>query len=241
MYGPPSSFLTLTYSDENNPYSLRYRDYQAFMQRVRRKFGKARFFMCGEYGEDTFRPHYHAILFGIYFADRVLHQRGNSGFGLYSSRTLSELWPLGHALIGDLTFESAAYVGRYCVKKVTGGLAKEHYTRLVPSTGELIECQPEFCQMSRRPGIGFEWFKKYRTDVFNGERDGIVSYGGHESKAPRYYDKLLEKQFPALHEQVKQDRIINAAEFAADSTPERLAVREEVATARLRLKSRNLR
>jgi len=56
----------------------------------------------------------------IVFPDRKLFKRSGSGFNLYTSAELSRLWPYGHASVGDLSFESAAYVARYCVKKSEG-------------------------------------------------------------------------------------------------------------------------
>jgi len=117
-----SSFITLTYSDENLPYqsSLHYPDFKKFCRRMRALKGPFRFFMAGEYGELHDRPHYHACVFGLSFPDRKLFKRSGSGFNLYTSAELSRLWPYGHASVGDLSFESAAYVARYCVKKSEG-------------------------------------------------------------------------------------------------------------------------
>ena len=64
----PSSFVTLTYEESKLPAggALVYEDFQLFMKRVRKKFGPTRFFMCGEYGDENRRPHFHAGLFGEY-------------------------------------------------------------------------------------------------------------------------------------------------------------------------------
>ena len=125
-------FITLTYDDDNlPPYgNLRYADFQKFLKRLRKKRGPFRFFMAGEYGEQFFRPHHHACLFGLHFHDRELHSRSDSGSDVCVSAELSDLWPDGHASVGDFTFESAAYVARYVVKKVTGDAAEEHYKRM---------------------------------------------------------------------------------------------------------------
>ena len=78
-----------------------------------------RFYMCGEYGERTARPHYHACIFGCDFADREYYKTTAAGYKLYTSETLAEIWQLGHATIGDVTFQSAAYVARYIMQKRT--------------------------------------------------------------------------------------------------------------------------
>ena len=66
-------FITLTYNNSSLPLTkdliptLCKRDWQLFMKRLRKAFPdrKLRFYMCGEYGSHTLRPHYHAIIFGL--------------------------------------------------------------------------------------------------------------------------------------------------------------------------------
>jgi hypothetical protein len=235
-----SVFVTLTYNNDNCPTSLQYRDFQLFMKRLRRKMGPVRFYMCGEYGDQFSRPHFHACLFGCFFSDRVLHSHGPSGSSLFRSKVLESLWPYGFASIGDVTFESAAYVARYVMKKVTGPAAESHYERVCLSTGELVRVTPEFCQMSRNPGIGATWFAKYKSDVFGYERDGVY-IKDMKSKPPRAYMKYLEKADPDVFESVEFSRYkgITPA-VVSDATPERLKVREQVTAARLSFKSRSL-
>ena len=171
-----SCFVTLTYDDEHLPVggTLVYRHFQLFMKRLRKSFPKARFFMCGEYGDNTSRPHYHAVLFGVDFRDRVPHARSGSGEVVYASALLSRLWQLGFASVGDFTFESAAYVARYVLKKVTGDLAAEHYRSVDLATGEIVDRVPEFCHMSLKPGIGARWFEQYYDSDVR-VRDSIIA------------------------------------------------------------------
>ncbi|WNK12404.1 MAG: replication initiator protein [Microvirus sp.] len=233
-----SSFVTLTYNDENCPVSLSYRPFQLFMKRLRRKFGPVRFYMCGEYGENFERPHFHAILFGLHFADRVVHSE-RVGARLYRSPALEGLWPDGFSSIGDVTFDSAAYVARYCMKKVTGPNADAHYERVDRSSGELVVRKPEFARMSLRPGIGAPWFDKFRGDVFGPDRDYVVA-NGVKSRPPRFYDKRLETVDPDLHDDVVYARQVSAGSLLADRMDARLAVRERVTRARLSFKKRSL-
>lgn len=191
--------------------------------------------MCGEYGEKLGRPHYHYCLFGEDFREDRYEWRTSNGNLLYRSPWLEELWPHGNAEIGDLTFESAAYVARYIMKKITGDMANDHYKRVCPETGEIYWLPPEFNVMSRRPGIGAEWMEKFRNDVYN--TDSVV-VRGMQCKPPRYYDKLLELVDAAAAEQIKEERAKGINHD--DNTPERLAVRETVARARLNLKKRQL-
>lgn len=232
-----SSFVTLTYDEAHCPSSLHYPDYQLFMRRLRRRLSQVRFYMCGEYGDLTKRPHYHAILFGAEFSDRRFYKTAPSGSNVYLSESLQSLWPLGYATVGDVTYESAAYVARYCLKKITGKQAEAHYRRVDSDTGEIIQVQPEFSRMSLKPGIGATWLRKYHTDVYT--VDGVRTRSGL-LKTPRYYDKLLKEEIsPINHESLQLTRYKRAG-LSCDKTPERLQAREKHHAAKTSLKIRSL-
>lgn len=232
-----NQFVTLTYRDESLPYdgSLRYRHFQLFMKRVRRKYGPVRFFMCGEYGEQLHRPHYHACLFGLELTDKQVWSV-RQGVTLYRSPSLEVLWPHGYVTVGDVTFESASYVARYVTKKVTGKRADEHYTRVNLETGELRTLTPEFVRMSLKPGIGAQWIQKFQADCYTTD---TIHLRGSQMKPPRYYDKRIAAIDDDLHAEIQARRYQKSLRSAEDSTPERLAVREKVARARLALKKRS--
>lgn len=222
-----TSFVTLTYSPENlpSPPSLDYSHFQLFMKRLRKRLGPVRFFMCGEYGDTTRRPHYHVCLFGHDFSDdRRFHNVSPQGHNLYVSPTLADLWSFGHCLIGELTFESAAYVARYVLKKVTGQPAEAHYKH-VDADGTVHPLEPEFCRMSLKPGIGALWFDKYGSDVY--PHDYIV-INGVKCKPPRYFDKLLKRSDRDAFVDIQDKREYDAYQRRDDSTDARLKVREEV-------------
>lgn len=229
-------FVTLTYDDKHlaGP-SLDYRDFQLFMKRVRKACDRVRYFMCGEYGERNFRPHFHACLFGTDFSDRQYHCRSSSGATIYKSPLLSSLWPHGFSSIGELTFESAAYVARYVMKKRTGPMAQEAYKRVSLDTGEIVEVEPEFCGMSLKPGIGAEWFERYGSEVFPHDR---VIVRGRVAKPPKYYLTLLERQDPEARERVRLER--RKALVPGENTPGRLAAREAVEVAKCRSLRRSI-
>lgn len=234
-------FITLTFSPDalqqrENEWSLDVRDYQLFMKRLRKKYGsKIRFFHCGEYGEKHKRPHYHACLFNFDFPDKKLWRTVN-GNNLYISESLCDLWPYGFSTIGDVTFESAAYVSRYIMKKVTGSAADEHYHWVDEETGETKPLKPEYTTMSRRPGIGKGWFDKYESDVFP---DDFVVINGKKMRPPKYYDSLLEQTRPFEFDYIKDQRKIKALDFQDNNTHDRLEVREKVQLARLEKLPRN--
>lgn len=228
-------FITLTYDDAHYPenHSVHVRDWQLFAKRLRKKIGRFRFFMCAEYGEQTFRPHYHALIFGHDFlADRVTYK--TKPHRLWTSPTLTETWGQGFAIIGALTYESAAYCARYVMKKVNGDLAKQHYERIDADTGEIFNVRPEFVTMSRRPGIGAPWLAQFKTDVYPSDQ---VVIRGKTFRPPRYYDdSLSEPDLQALKKR-RRHKLLSRSE---ELTPERLAVREQVLAATLKTLSRKL-
>lgn len=240
-------FITLTYNSENLPRtnSLVKKHFQDFMKRFRKTIEpqKIKFYMCGEYGDLEKRPHYHACIFGYDLPDKELWSVRDD-IPLYTSDLLSDIWGKGFVTIGDVTFESAAYVARYIMKKVNGDLAEKidektglkHYERCHLDTGEIIEVIPEYTTMSRggrkqgSHGIGYSWFNRYRSDVY--PNDSVV-INGHENRPPRYYDNLFEIQNPDEMERIKEKRIRTMREHIWNNTPERLQVREKVKQAQL--------
>jgi len=188
-----NAFITLTYNQDKIIYgksttgTLVLEDLQKFWKRLRKELGKngtfIRYFACGEYGDTTNRPHYHACLFGFDWPDKVLYSVKN-GNNLYSSDMLNNIWGNGNCYSGDVTFESAAYVARYIMKKHLGR-DSDYY--------EKEGIAPEFVAMSRRPGIGTKWFEKYHSDVINND---IMVINGKETKPPKFYDKLTESLNP---------------------------------------------
>lgn len=124
-------FLTLTYSDANLPPggNLVPDDLTKFLKRLRKTYSPdengltLRYFACGEYGSQTDRPHYHVLVLNQDLNDKRPIKSG-SKYTLYESSVLSKLWPFGHHALGDVTFESAAYVARYCMKKKNNGKKK---------------------------------------------------------------------------------------------------------------------
>lgn len=212
-------------------------DHQKFLKRLREKCGPLRYYMAGEYGKDLRNPHYHYLIFGFNFPDRTHDKTSGSGEKLYRSATLSKLWPFGHAWIGDVTYESCAYVAAYVMKKMTGDKADDHYRR-TDDAGNDFWLMPEFNEMSRRPGIAKDWWLKYNQDVTND--DHVIKHNGGKMRPPRYYDKLLAMLDPAKMVELKFNREMRAKELAGDNTPARLAVKETVLIAKMALKKRNL-
>lgn len=242
-----NSFITLTYNESNLPSggTLVHQHFQEFMKRLRKRCGQMRYYMCGEYGsaEDggLGRPHYHALLFGYDFPDKRHHTTEN-GNPLYISKVLKEVWGKGHCLIGGVTFKSAAYVARYLMKKQTGDLAQAHYVHIDEYTGEIINRKPEYTHMSLKPGIGADWFTRFRDDVFP---DDFCIIQGRRYRVPRFYDKLMKRSNDEIakdmHDEVCAVRQLRARNHQSDNSDARLAVRERTQEARLQRLRRELK
>lgn len=237
----PSStyFATLTYAPEHLPGdsedselvrgSLDPDATQRFMKRLRRRSGlqKISYFLCGEYGETTDRPHYHLALFGAPFLDKE-HVGDRAGYPVFRSELLSKVWPFGLSELTSLSWKSASYVAGYVRKKAIEAVEPTRHLRVDKSSGELFEVEPEFQRMSRRPALGRLWLEKYWQDVY--PRDFVVM-DGSPIKPPRYYDRWMERYQPEVMEEVRYQRWKDAEEIGDDQ----LIMREKVHRARLGL------
>lgn len=242
-------FATLTYADEFLPKdgSLDRRVFPLFMKRLRKAFGSVRYFHAGEYGERNGRPHYHALLFGLRLDDVRACGQSASGYPVFDSPALSELWEDGIVQLGSVSFESAQYVAGYCVDKI-----KRSFLGVDVSpepgwvdfwSGEFRPRTAEYATMSRgngivgdpgRYGIGAEWYEKFRAEVY---RDDAVMCRGAQVSPPRFYDKKEAERDQARMEVVKARRVRKHGErctVANGVTWRTNAAREAIAVARLK-------
>lgn len=191
-------FATLTYDDEHLPADngLNRKHLQDFFKRLRKKHpaNKIRTFYCGEYGDQTNRPHYHAIIFNYAPSDRELMFVKN-GNQTYRSDKLDALWKHGHVNFGDVTLQSAAYVAGYVIKKKWGEQQKEFLQWTDENTGEVFVRQPQFQGQSLKPGIGEPYVRQWLQDIY--PRSEII-VEGVKRRPPRYYDQMCEKLDPHL-------------------------------------------
>lgn len=163
-YWDNAVFVTLTYADihlQTDKLSLRKKDLQDFFKRLRHK-KSFKYYACGEYGENTFRPHYHAIVFGLSLEDKSLVQ---------------EVWDMGMVHIGTVTYDSCRYVAQYIDKKLSGDLADEVY-------GDM-ERPFQICSQ----GLGLRFAMDNRHDLV---RDMRTSVRGVPCSLPQYYKRKLK-------------------------------------------------
>lgn len=243
-----SYFVTLTYDNDHLPYNidketgeiskyptLSKRDVQLFMKRLRKDYkyeNKIRFFLAGEYGSQTARPHYHLIIFGLRLDDTILYKRTSLGFNLYNSEFINSIWGKGHVVIAEVTWETCAYTARYIMKKQTGTSSEKYKT---------LNIIPEFTLMSRKPGIAKEFYEQNKLDFLRyGGTDISTPKGGRKIHNTKYFDKFLELEYPEEKEQKKilvkeQMEVIKQSKMEKTSLSylEMLEVQEEVKKKRM--------
>lgn len=149
-------FVTLTYNDESLPYDEQYRpslckhDIVTYLKRLRYYVPGMRYFVGGEYGTKTDRPHYHCILFGCspLFDSYVT--------GLWSGPKTN----YGFSYIGDSSsIDALQYVAGYVSKKVGFSNRRPKEFR-------------EFSLQSRKPPLGFGVLDQLKAQI-----EKVTSYG----------------------------------------------------------------
>lgn len=164
-----ASFVTLTYEDGKLPDggTLVPRDLQLWLKRLRKRLKPFRFFAVGEYGDRTWRPHYHVALFGI---------------GRECALDIQNTWGNGFTDTGDLTPASARYIAGYTTKKMT---SHDDY-RLQSGI------HPEFARMSLRPGIGASSIPSFATAFRDKSGRQFIT---HTGDVPSVF-KVARRDFP---------------------------------------------
>lgn len=220
-----SIFLTLTYDDDNLPSDnlVSVEEAQKFLKRLRSKIQTPiRYMLCGEYGSQTYRPHYHALIFGYRPPDAKQIRTTKNG-NIFNSSELSKSWELGLHEFGSVTPASAGYVARYTSKKMFDRGSKG----------------AEFLLASRRPALGIPWLETHFHEVY--PVDG-VRLAGKLYRPPVAYDRWLEKNHPRLYRKVWNQRIARTAEpkFQEETSFQKLVAKETITRARIRALKRGL-
>ncbi|UPW41960.1 replication initiator protein [Dipodfec virus RodF1_56] len=217
LYHNDSWFLTLTYDDEHlRPAypvdeatgeilsvhaTLVKKDLQDFLKRLRFNSGQAiRYFAAGEYGSQTYRPHYHLLIFGLYLDDLEVIRKNFAGQQYYVSDLIEKCWPFGFHILGKVTWQSAAYVARYTMKKASNGYDKNYYT--------VAGIEPEFQTMSLKPAIGRRFYDEH-PEIFDYDYFSVSTpQGGRKVYPPEYFKKLYKAQHPVeAFERSKKARV----------------------------------
>lgn len=164
----PGWFLTLTYHPKyvkrtsDGRLSLRFRDVQLFLKKLRKAKFYAKYVCVGEYGTQTKRPHYHMLL----WTDCPVHRLEN----FWSTRSGKTL---GSIHIGTITMQSAMYALKYIIQpkqKAEDGIEK---TR---------------AQFSKGLGLAYLSSAVYDYHTFDYDSPNFVGVvDGQKVALPRYY------------------------------------------------------
>lgn len=199
-YHDQNWFVTLTYSDEYLPFvtdfddygnyvtrsTLRKSDLQKFFKRLRKAYkydNHLKYYACGEYGDSSSRCHFHCIIFGLRLDDLKLYKTSRLGFNYYNSEFLESVWPYGHVVVAECTYDTCAYTARYIMKKQLG---------LGSAVYDELGIEPEFTTMSLKPAIGYEYFKEHKDKIY--DLDSIylaTDRKGLKFKPPKYFDSKM--------------------------------------------------
>lgn len=176
-------FLTLTYNDFFSDGKLHKNHVRNFIKKLRSLYRgiKFKYFLCGEYGEKTNRPHYHLLLFGIDLGKLSFYKMSGNN-ALYFSSKINELWKFGYVVIGNLTFNSAFYTARYAMKK--------------NKLQETIQLQSQ--------GIGKQYFLDHVNEII---KSGYISFNMIKYKIPRYFLFRLYKKM--VDEKTYRDYVLH--------------------------------
>lgn len=189
-------FATLTYSDENLPLnaSLEPKDLELFWKRLRKRVDyPIKYFSCGEYGEETDRPHYHCIIFGLSPCNQC-HSCTPSSTGSDEPRgdckDIRESWALGLVHIGYLSYQSGRYVAGYLLKDS----ANNGHDKKTPFYNDYHK--KPFLRMSK--GLGKRWMEDNIHELIQTKE---IRIDGATRSLPKYYVDLIKDIVPEFNPQ----------------------------------------
>lgn len=197
---------------------------QDFIKRLRRylQYNKnhtdMKYYLCGEYGEENGRPHYHLILINCPLDTKQFYKfKVDENYKPHwRSKELERLWSvrkdgkritrntkpeeieqIGIVDVAEVEWNSAAYVARYCAKKWNKQADPLEYI----SMGK----RPEFVRMS--DNIGLDYYNEHKHEIY--KTDAMITKtmkGVATVKPPKAWDKRLEKELPELFDKIKEHR-----------------------------------
>jgi len=135
--------------------------------------------VTGEYGDETKRPHWHALIFNYWPKDTEHWRTTPIGHKIYRSEHLEKMWNKGNLEFGVVTMESAGYVARYGAKKLVHGKDQDH------------EYHPKHVVSQ---GLGKSWIEKYYQQTF--DQGYVLLPNGEKAKIPRYYQEWFKETYP---------------------------------------------
>lgn len=179
-----------------------------------------RFFACGEYGNETQRPHYHAILFG-YRGCAYTRSRYSDGRTIdccSSCDLIRDTWGHGIVECQQLAAPHLRYVAGYITKKMTSkydvrlaGRAPEFSGGSLRGGGMGIGTVPELARRSAKSNYDVI----SQVPLLSGKQGNIGRYlkkkirmhlGSPDGKAPDYVQKDAEAKLLPLLKAARMDK-----------------------------------
>lgn len=185
-----SAFITLTYSDEYLPKggSLAPEETRDWLKRIRTAVSphKLRYYLVGEYGDQTWRPHYHVALFGYPICAHGMSRYNRERESCCKACDLvRDTWGRGNIYSGSLGTKSAQYIAGYVTKKMT----RFDDPRLQYRMLELgVNLHPEFCRMSLKPGLGADYLHELASTIMEFD---LAEMQGDVPSSLRHGSRLL--------------------------------------------------
>lgn len=161
-----SVFCTFTIDDDHNDGYVHKQDLQKFFKRLRH-YEDFTYYAIGEYGTNTYRPHYHAVLFFKSMSDDKVV--------LDYYYLINSLWSKGFCAPAAVTYRRLNYVLHY-------------HTR-----PKIVNNKPTFQLFSK--GMGIDFLDDEMIDyLVRTKQTTIKDYNGNTYVIPRYYRKKLIEQ-----------------------------------------------
>lgn len=250
-------FITLTYDNNSDLVykdplciaTLRYKHFQNFMKRLRKRFpdDDIQYLVSGEYGLKDGRAHWHAILFGFDFPDKRLVYV-SKGYNHYASDILNEVWstydkttdtytPIGFTDLCNVDYDCCNYVAQYVLKKLPVGC------NIPEINGYEIDRVEPMVRSSKRPAIGYNYFKKYGEQAVELGYQNVHNKGHNKKiKTPDYYYKKFEQVNPEQGEIIKKRKEEKMRQYYKDCpiNRERLALWQEGHLHRIKEKMKSI-
>lgn len=215
-------FVTLTYNDWHVPLTnqevmtLKKSDVQNWLKRLRKASGSSiRYYLSGEYGTSTVRPHYHVILFGLTLDDLELQYCDSKGNPFYRSRFLESAWSsksydelkLNWAKL-TCSYDPESYktaadfdrIGNVLISPVswdTCAYTARYVVKKLTGKGaffyDSFGIAPPFSTCSLKPGIGRKYYDDHKEEIFRHEYFHISTPdGARRVYPPRYYKSCFD-------------------------------------------------
>lgn len=204
-------FFTLTYDEEHCPENREVvrDDITNFIRRLKRSQElEIRYLVVSEYGDTTYRPHYHGFIFNI-----DPKQKGLDNYQTF----LQKVWDKGFVSTGLPSYSRFNYVVKYCLKP------KSAFNTVAPP----------FMVCNRRPFIGYSFMSPQMVDTIKKNRITLIKYHGYTRPLPRIYrDKIFDswdkwcfakEAQDRRHDEFQKDQLIIKNKFNGDGAAYELA------------------